>query len=104
MTARLKLCEKAAGKSRTRSGPVYGVVVSVYVPTRRTCHAAKDKFYSDLQSVVDDVSGEDVLLIVGDLNASVGSGKDGGNEWDAVCSRHSVGQRNEAGEVLSWCS
>ena len=34
MNARLKLCEKAAGKSRTRSGPVvYGVVVSVYAPT-----------------------------------------------------------------------
>ena len=27
--------------------------------------------------MVDDVSGEDILLIVGDLNASVGSGKDG---------------------------
>ena len=25
VTARLKLCEKAAGKSRTRSGPVYSV-------------------------------------------------------------------------------
>ena len=101
VTARLKLCEKAAGKSRTRSGPVYGVVVSVYALSRRACQADKDKFYSALWSVVDDVSGEDVLLIVGDyLNARVGSGKDGGDEWDAVRSRHGVGQRNEAGEVL----
>ena len=105
VTARLKLCEKAAGKSTTRSGPVYGVVVSVYAPTHRTCQADKDKFYSDLQNVVDDVSGEDVLLIVADLNARIGSGKDGGDEWDAVRGRHRVGQMNEAGEVLlSWCS
>ena len=102
VTVRLKLCEKAAGKSRTRSGPVYNVVVSV---THRACQADKDKFYSDLQSVVDGVSGEGVLLIVGDLNAGVGSGKDGRGEWDAVRGRHGVGQTNEAGEVLlSWCS
>ena len=68
VTARLKLCEKAAGKSRTRSGPVY----VWYAPTHRTCQADKDKFYSDLQNVVDGVSGEDVLLIVRDLNARVG--------------------------------
>ena len=80
-------------------------VFSVYAPTHRTCQAAKDKFYSDLRSMVDGDS-EDVLLIVGDyLNARVGSGKDGGDEWDAVRGRHGVGQRNEAGEVLlSWCS
>ena len=75
--ARLKLCEKAAGKSRTRSGPVYGVVVSVCAPTHRTCQADKNKFYSDLQNVVDGVSSEDVLLIVGDLNTRIDSGKDG---------------------------
>ena len=80
---------------------MYDVVVSVYAPSHRACQADKDKFYSALRSVVDDVSDEDVLLIVGDyLNARVGSGKDGGDEWDAVRSRHGVGQRNEAGEVL----
>ena len=34
--------------------------------------------------MVDGVSGEDVLLIVGDLYVRVGSGKDGGDEWNAV--------------------
>ena len=57
----------------------------------------------DLQSLVDGVSGEDVLLIVGDLNARVGSGNDGGDEWDAVLGRRGVGQMNEAGEVLLSC-
>ncbi len=106
VTARLRLCEKAVARSsRGRSGPVYGVVVSVYAPTHRACQADKDKLYVDLQTVVDGVSAEDVLLIVGDLNVRVGSGRIGGDRWDGVHGRHGVGQMNSSGEeLLAWCS
>ncbi len=36
----------------------------------------KDKFFADLQGVIDGISGSDVL-IVGDFNARVGSGERG---------------------------
>ncbi len=52
----------------------------------------KDKLYVDLQTVVDGVSAEDVLLIVRDLNARVGSGRIGGDRWDGVRGRHGVGR------------
>ncbi len=34
------------------------------------------------------MSAEDVLLIVGDLNARLGSGRIGGDRWDGVHGRH----------------
>ena len=84
---------------------MYGVVMSVYAPTHRASQADKDKFYADVQSVVDGVSPEDVLLIMGDFNARVGSGQVGGDEWDGVRGRHGVGLMNGSGEaLLSWCS
>ena len=104
MMARLKLCDKARSL-RGRSGPVYGVIVSVYAPTHRASQVDKDMFYADLQSVVDGVSAEDVLLVVGDFNARVGSGQMGGDEWDGVHGRHGVGLMNTSGEaLLAWCS
>ncbi len=41
---------------------------------------------------MDGVSAEDVLLIVGDLNARLSSGRIGGDRWDGVHGRHGVGQ------------
>ena len=78
--------------------------MSVYAPTHRARQKDKDKFYADLQSVVDGVSAEDVLLVVGDFNARVGSGQMGGDEWDGVRERHGVGLMNTSGEaLLAWC-
>ena len=74
---------------------MFGVVVSVYAPTQRARQEDKDKFYEDLQCVVDGVSAEDVLLIVGDFNARVGSGKTDLDEWDGVRGKHGVGRMNE---------
>lgn len=41
--------------------------------------ADKNKFHVDLLSVVDGVSAENVLLVVGHLNCRVGSGLVGGD-------------------------
>ena len=53
---------------------MHGTVVSVYyAPTNRASQEEKDEFYADLQSVIDGVAEEDVLMIMGDFNARVGS-------------------------------
>ena len=54
---------------RKKQTPVFGFVVSVYAPTHGTSQIEKDKFYAD------GVCMDDVLLIVGDFNARVGSGE-----------------------------
>ena len=54
VAARLRICDKAAGRSpRGRICPVFGVVVSVYGPTHRASQVNEDRFYVDLQSDVD---------------------------------------------------
>ena len=48
-------------------------VVSVYAPMFRASVEQKEQFFSDLQAKLDDVNEHDVLLLVGDFNARVGS-------------------------------
>ena len=97
------------GEKDVRRGqrePVHGIIVSVYAHTHRAGQEEKDEFYADLQSVTDGVAEEDVLMIVGDFNARVGSSKRQEEDmWNGVRGCHEVGQTNESGEaLLSWCA
>ena len=54
--------------------------------------------------VSDSVSDRDVLVIVGDWNARVGSNLEDG-QWDRVLGMHGLGRMNEAGlNLLSFCA
>ena len=86
---------------------MHGTIVSVYAPTNRASQEEKDEFYADLQSVIDGVAEEDVVMIVGDFNARVGSSERQEEEdmWNDVRGCHGVGRINESGEaLLSWCA
>ena len=103
VSARLKLGEKVG--QRGRREPVHGTIVSVYAPTHRANQEEKDKFYTDLQSQIDGVAEEDILVVVGDFNARVGSSERHEDIWNDVRGYHGVGRINEAGEtLLSWCA
>lgn len=68
-------------------------IVSVYVPT----HSA-----SQGEGCISD----DVLMIVGDFNARMGSGVRGeDNVWDGMQGGNGTGRVNESSEaLLSWCA
>eukprot|EP00117_Sycon_ciliatum_P039014 scpid35652/ scgid3339/ Craniofacial development protein 2; p97 bucentaur protein len=108
VVARLKLAE--AGELRVhgewqRRNDLYVTVVSAYAPTSKATAPVKDHFFTDLQRVVDGVPASDVLLLLGDFNARVGSSNDAGDEWRAVLGRYGHGARNDAGErLLMWCA
>ena len=102
--ARLKMSTEQSAGTRT---PTYVTVVSVYAPTFRAPVEQKEQFYSDLQDTLDEVSEHDLLLMVGDFNARVGSTEQGGNgeTWAGVRGAHGVGKMNEAGaDLLSFCA
>ena len=102
--ARLKIGTEQVDGART---PTYITVVSVYAPTFRAPVEEKEMFYSDLQDAVDGVSEQDLLLIVGDLNARVGSTERGSSNvsWPEVRGVQGVGKVNEAvAELLSLCA
>ena len=88
-----------------RRNDLYVTVVSAYAPTSKATSPVKDHFFTDLQRVIDGVPASDVLLLLGDFNARVGSSNDAGDEWRAVLGRYGHGARNDAGErLLMWCA
>ena len=56
-------------------------VIQVYAPTSNTEEAEGERFYEDLQDLLELTLKEDVLFIIGDWNAKVGSQKH--LEWQA---------------------
>ena len=48
-------------------------VIQAYVPTSNTEEAEVEQFYEDLQDLIKLIPKKDVLFIIGDWNAKVGS-------------------------------
>eukprot|EP00921_Rhytidocystis_pertsovi_P026468 GHVQ01042695.1.p1 GENE.GHVQ01042695.1~~GHVQ01042695.1.p1 ORF type:complete len:311 (+),score=30.89 GHVQ01042695.1:662-1594(+) len=77
-------------------------VISVYAPTFRASREEKDAFYGQLEDLVRKIPSNDRLLLLGDLNARVGSDA---NTWKGIIGKHgSPGAANENGEdLLQFC-
>ena len=67
-------------------------VIQVYVPTSNAEEAEVEQFYEDLQDLLELTPRKDILFIIGDWNAKVGS-----QEILAVIGKFSLGVQNEAG-------
>ena len=70
-------------------------VIQVYAPTSNAAEAEVEWFYEDLQDLLELTPKRDVLVIVGDWNAKVGS-----QETPGVTGKFGLGMRNEAGQRL----
>ena len=71
-------------------------VIQVYAPISNAKEAEIERFYEDLQDVLELTPKQDVLFIIGDWNAKVGS-----QEILAVTGKFSLGIQNEAGQRLT---
>ena len=75
------------------------IVIQVYAPTSNTEEAEVEQFYEDLQDLLELTPKKDVLFIIGDWNAKVGS-----QELPGVTGRFGLGVQNEAGErLIEFC-
>ena len=70
-------------------------VIQVYAPTSNTEEAEVERFYEDLQDLLELTPKKDVLFIIGDWNAKVG-----GQETPGVTGKFGFGMWNEAGQRL----
>ena len=68
-------------------------VIQVYAPTNDAEEAEVERFYEDLQDLLELTPKKDVLFIIGDWNAKVGS-----LETPGVTGKFGLGVRNEAGQ------
>ena len=70
-------------------------VIQVYALTSNAQEAEVERFYEDLQDFLELTPRKDVLFIIGDWNANVGS-----QETPGVTGKFGLGVRNEAGQKL----
>ena len=68
-------------------------VIQVYAPASNAEEAELERFYEDLQDFVERTPQKDVLFIIGDWNAKVGS-----QETPGVTGKFGLGVQNEAGQ------
>ena len=76
-----------------RGKPFKIMVIRVYAQTSNIEEAEVEQFYEDLQDFLEQTSKKDVLLIIGDWNAKVGS-----QETPGVTGKFGLGMRNEQGK------
>ena len=71
-------------------------VIQVYPSTSNTEEAEVERFYEDLQDLLELTPKKDVLFIIGDWNAKVGS-----QAITGVTGKFGLGAQNEAGQRLT---
>ena len=80
---------------RFQGKPFNITVIQVYAPTSNAEEAAVEWFYEDLQDLLELTPKKDVLFIIEDWNAKVGS-----QETPGVTGKFGLGVWNEAGQRL----
>ena len=80
---------------RFQGKPFNITVIQVYAPTSNVEEAEVERFYEDLQDLLELTPQKDVLFIIGDWNAKVVS-----QETPGVTGKFGLGIRNEVGQRL----
>ena len=75
------------------------MVIQVYAPTSNTEEAEVEKFYEDLQDLLELSPPKYILFIIGDWNAKIGS-----QETPRVTGKFGLRVQNEAGQrLIEFC-
>ena len=73
--------------------PFNTTIIQVYAPTSNAEETEVERFYEDQQDLLELTPKKDVLFIIGDWNAKVGS-----QETPGVTGKFGLGMQNEAGK------
>ena len=72
-------------------------VIKAYAPTSNAGEVDTDQFYEDFQDLCQLTPNKDVLLILGNWNAKVGS-----QETPGIIGKLGLGVRNEGGKIIEF--
>ena len=81
---------------RFQGKPFNITVILVYAPTSNAEEAEVERFYEDLQELLELTPKKDVLFVIGDWNVKVGS-----QETTGITGKFGLGIWNEAGKRLT---
>ena len=96
----LDTVSKATGLSVCFQGKTLNItVIQVYAPTTKAEEAEVERFYEDLQDLLELTPKKEVLFVIGDWNAKVGS-----QEIPGVTGKFGLGLKNEEGQrLIEFC-
>ena len=84
---------------RFQGKPFNITVIQVYAPMSNAEETEVERFYEDLQDLLELTPKKDVLFIIGDWNVKVGS-----QETPGVTGKFGLGVQNEAGQrLIEFC-
>ena len=84
---------------RLQGKPFNITVIQIYAPASNAEETEVERFYEDLQDLLELTAKKDVLFIIGDWNAKVGS-----QETSVVTGKFGLGIQNEAGQrLIEFC-
>ena len=85
--------------ARFQGKPLNITVTQTYAPDSNAEEAEDEQLYEDLQDLLELTPKKDVLFIIGDWNAKVGS-----QETPELTGKFGLGVRNEAGQrLIEFC-
>lgn len=70
-------------------------VIQCYAPPNDHDDVSKDAFYAKLQDVLNTLKDKDICILLGDMNAKVGSDNTG---YEEIMGKHALGEMNDNGE------
>nr|KAG5692410.1 hypothetical protein BaRGS_032463 [Batillaria attramentaria] len=73
-------------------------IVQCYAPTNVADEEEKENFYEQLQAVLDKAPRRDLKILMGDLNAKVGTDN---TDRELIMGKHGTGTQNENGELFT---
>ena len=78
-------------------------LIQIYAPTSNSDDEEVENFYDALQDAYDKTAKQDLVYILGDFNAKVGT--ETANDEKEVKGPHCLGNRNDRGQMLlDFCS
>jgi hypothetical protein len=81
---------------KTRVRPV--TIVQAYASTDSAENSEKEKFYNELQATMSKIKRQDIVIVMGDFNATVGSDNE---HLEHVMGRYGMGTITENGELFT---
>ena len=81
---------------RSQGKPFNITVIQAYAPTSNSEEAEVEQFYEDLQDLLELTPKKNVLFIIGDWNAKVGS-----QEILGITGKFGLAEQNKAGQRLT---
>ena len=73
-------------------------ILHCYAHTNTSSLESEEEFYDQIQATIDKISNRDLKILIGNLNAKVGSNN---TDKELIMDRHGVGEQNENGELFS---